>query len=160
MKIVSTILLMVTLLCSACSTGPKNETLKEAAQVHNETLKTYIDLEKDVNIKIMELKAEIASIDPTNSGTVDELNVFLRGLEKSERVLDNWESSLVGVPGMEEHSHGVDDTGKAIIVENERLAKRLSDEEVLTMQKELNRTLLEIDKQIRKVIDQTDNYER
>jgi len=139
------------------SDGGQNSTVKKAGAIHEEIMtrhdSIYSALEKEKARIEGQLNAGIS-----NAKKKSAYQSMLRSIDKSFRILNSWEESVVGVPGFEHahdhHGHHSHDHLK------EEIAKGMSDREILQLQQALKERLEEVSTQINGLLTTIEMYDK
>lgn len=148
-------LLAISLTWFACDSGRgQNRVLREAAQIHTETMARYDSVYAALEAEKTEVEAKIARTDPTDE-RMKAYESMIRSIDKSMRLLDGWDEAVIGVPGLKEsntahHHHNHQDDAKL---------SELSDKEILKLQKAYRTRLNEVITQVNGLLTTIEMYE-
>lgn len=154
---------LLTLLMVSCGGKKDNRLLKEAAAIHEETMQRYDSLYHELLDKRAEIEGRIDGLYGDKKSANESM---LRSIDKSLRILDGWEESVVGVPGYEfdyhHHNHGEGDGHEHhhhSKRDNDQILRGMNDREVLALQKALKARLAEVSQEINNLLDTIKLYE-
>lgn len=153
---VGVLLAVVTITATSCDGGRgQNRKLKEAAEIHRNSMARFDSVYTALEQEKAEVEAKIARTAPTDE-RMGAYRAMIRSIDKSMRLLDTWDKSVLGVPGLPESdsvhgSHGHQDLDKL---------SELSDKEILELQKAYSSRLNEVITEVNGLLTTIDMYEK
>lgn len=142
--------------CSDSGRG-QNRTIKQAAAIHEDIMTRHDSIYSALTKVKKRVNAELEAGIP-NKDKKSAYQSMLRSIDKSFRILNSWEESVVTVPGYEhkhdgEHNHSHDPL-------KEEIAAGMSDKEILQLQQALQERLEEIVPQIKGLLTTIEMYDQ
>ena len=151
----SLLLLAISLTWFACDSGRgQNRILKEAAEIHTETMARYDSVYAALEAEKADVEAKIARTASTDE-RMKAYDSMIRSIDKSMRLLNGWDEAVIGVPGLKEtdtthHHHDHQDHAKL---------SELSDKEILELQKAYRTRLNDVITQVNGLLTTIKMYE-
>jgi ABC-type nickel/cobalt efflux system permease component RcnA len=164
MNRVLTLALAVAVLATSCEGRKANQKIREAAALHTAFMEKYDALYH----KLLDEKARITSAVDQPAVSEEERGYYeaiLRSIDRSFVLLADWEQHVIGVPGLEldhhhhhDHDHGHDHHHHHDHY-NDDLLSKMSDDEILAMQRALSARLDEVSTEIETMLSAVQLYE-
>jgi hypothetical protein len=137
---------------ASCADRSQNRKIQEAAEVHIRVMERhdtlYAKLEREKG-RIEKLLAEERRED-----RVKVYESMLRSIKKGFRLLESWDESVVGVPGMERehHHHEGHSHDHSHDHNSDKILSQMSDQEILDLQKAYELKLDEVSNKIHEML--------
>jgi ABC-type nickel/cobalt efflux system permease component RcnA len=160
MRIIGLLIIGLTVLMSCGETGrSQNRAIQEAAAIHEEIMTRHDSIYDALLTKKDRIREKLDTEKPQGEMKTS-YEAMIRSIDKSFRILETWEESVVGVPGFE-HDHGEGDHHHHHHHDHmkEDILKDMSDKEILELQKALKVRLDEVAKEIRGLLTTIDMYD-
>ncbi len=139
--------------CDSAGRG-QNRILKEAADIHTETMARYDSIYAALEAEKVDVEAKIARTDSADE-RMKAYESMIRSIDKSMGLLDGWDEAVIGVPGLKEtdtshhhHNH-----------QNSEKLSEMSDKEILELQKAYRNRLNEVISQVNGLLTTIKMYE-
>ncbi len=146
---------LLAIIMVACGGRSENRKLKEAAAINNKMMSNHDSIYNVLEEQRVKVNARMESIGE-NDVNYKAYKSMARSLDRGFKLLSSWESSVVGVPGME-HDHR-DGALHSHDHQNEATLKSMSDQEILDLQNAYSNRLDEVSQKIKELITTMEMY--
>lgn len=143
--------LLVAILVAACGDRSENRQVKQAAEIHKEIMQRHDSIYNSLTTKQKWVTEQLES--ERNEKMVSAYRSMDRSLDRGFKLLASWESAVVGVPGVP-HKHHPGHTHS----HDEDIVDRMSDKELLDLQKAYKARLDEVEKKVENLLETIDTY--
>jgi len=138
------------LIASCSSDRSQNVQIKKAADIHLKSIAKHDSIMEILVSQKNMVEKRLAT--ETIESNIKSYKAMLKSLDKSMRLLNDWDEDLIGVPGLEhDHDHPHDQQHDHSHHHNDDILEDLSDKEILEIQIAYNEHLDKIEEKISEV---------
>lgn len=142
---------LIVIAFAACGDRSDNRQVKQAAEIHREIMQRHDSIYESLNTKQKWVSKQLES--EQDKKMISAYQSMDRSLDRGFKLLASWESAVVGVPGVP-HNHNPGHTHS----HDEDVVDRMSDKELLDLQKAYKERLDEVEKKVENLLETIDTY--